>query len=542
MRFKSIHKLAGVAFSFVMCASFLFIGGSANTVSAGAAKLPPHPSVNTLSIGMFEDWTTMDPIEDNRPFPLEIDSFAYDSLTSPSKTYTSATQIPYLASSWTASSTQVTFKLKKGVTCWNGQVLTPADVQASFQEYLSTSKTNAQLFQEFGAGPYTVTSSNAADTFTFSTKTPYRLLLQEVGSVPVVCPQGLAKFKTSATALDSATYGTGPYKVISSQHNDDVVLQKRAGWNWGPKGGDTDAQLPDTVILKVVPDTTTAANLLLTGGLDIDEVSGSSAYRLLGSHKEVYVRAKGWMHLGLNFNLNSTSAFQDSVLRQAVLAAVNPKQMLQAAYQGRGDVDETTIPNSNECYSAAQNSLRKTPSISSAEAILTAGGYTDSGGVLMKNGQQVTANLLAPEDVGSMPDLLEAVLTELGFKVTLNEVGGSAYGTDFLATDFDIAIERGGQEPLDGAIGPFSGPGLPTGANLFGYNDPALTTLGVAAAGTAGSAACKMYQQINADEMAQAFVVPVASPWAEWFGSKKVLTSFVAGGASQIPFYFIKVK
>src|ERR1700749_1269746 len=129
--------------------------------SSGGAASP----VNTLTIGMFEDWTTMNPLEDNRPFPLEIDSFAYDSLTSYSRTETSPTQIPYLATSWTDSSTQVTFHLRKGVTCDDGHVLAPSDVLASFQQYLNLPKTNEQLSQFFGPGPYTVSANDQAGTF-----------------------------------------------------------------------------------------------------------------------------------------------------------------------------------------------------------------------------------------------------------------------------------------------------------------------------------------------------------------------------------------
>jgi peptide/nickel transport system substrate-binding protein len=511
--------------------------GSSSSPSAGSAS-----PVKVLTIGMFEDWTTMNPLEDNRPFPLEIDSFAYDSLTSYSRNETSPTQIPYLATSWTDTATQVTFHLRTGVKCADGTVLTPSDVLASFQEYLKLPKTNEQLSQFFGPGPYKVSADDQADTFTFQTRTPYRLLLQAVGSVPIVCPAGLKAFAANPTALNATTYGTGAYNVVSSQHNDQIVLHKRAGWDWGPPGSTPDAKLPDTIILKVVPNTTTAANLLLTGGLDIDEVSGISAARLFSSNQMVYVRSKGFAATNITFNLRPTSAFSNQTLREAVMAAINPKSFLEAGYQGRGDVNLVQESDVNECYTPALAKLRQPASLSRAKAILEAGGFKLTNGQLLKDGKQVTVTALTSQDVGSMPALLQSVLSQLGFKVTLNEVGGSTYGTDFLEADFDVAIERGGDFPYDGYVGPFDGPAPPNGANLFGYNNPALQTTAAKAETVVGPAACQYYNQVVKTEMQDAYTVPLTDPWSEWFASKSVVSSFVAAGPSTIPYYFITLK
>ena len=50
-------------------------------------------------------------------------------------------------------------------------------------------------------------------------------------------------------------------------------MKLRQGWNWGPLGRKS-ADLPDTQIWKIVTDDTTAANLLLTGGLDLGTFFG----------------------------------------------------------------------------------------------------------------------------------------------------------------------------------------------------------------------------------------------------------------------------
>jgi peptide/nickel transport system substrate-binding protein len=502
-------------------------------------------STNTLTVRLLFDWTTIDPLVDNRPVPDQIEAALYDSLTAPSKNPANSTPVPYVATSWTSTPKSVTFHIRKGVTCQDGHVLTPGDIEASFAKFLTLPKTNGQINQIFGPGPYKLTASNKNGTFTFTTETPYRLLLVNVGNTPIVCPAGLAAIAADPRALQTAAYGSGPYELVSAVHGDSVVLKKNPGWTWTPQGGTPGSALPDNLILKVVADDTTAANLLLTGGLDIAQVSGTDVTRLVSDKSILYQRVRGTRTFGVDFNLRPGGVFTDLALRQAIQAAVDPKAFLQAGYAGRGDVSVTPLSAvlmfvpASECYSAKVAALVKPANLARAKQILTKAGYTYSGGKLMKDGQPVSVRALTSLDVGSAPDLLQAVLTQLGFTVQLNSLGGSAYGTAFLNANFDIALVRGGESVYAGNLGKFYGPPPPAGPNYIGYNDIPLQHLANRASQTPGPAACEWYQKAATLEIQKAYSVPIAAPWTEIFARKATVGNFAALGLV-IPFYYIR--
>src|SRR5204862_5755185 len=130
-----------------------------------------------------------------------------------------------------------------------------------------------------GPGPYTYYADDAANTFTFDFGSPfsdgiYGFLLH--GGLPIVCPTGLS----NPAMLEEGAAGSGPYLLEEAVHGDHVTLKRRDDWKWGPSGI-TAQDLPPMVTFKVVPNETTAANLLLTGGVDIGKVAGPDVPRLL---------------------------------------------------------------------------------------------------------------------------------------------------------------------------------------------------------------------------------------------------------------------
>src|SRR5579884_3044204 len=79
--------------------------------------------------------------------------------------------VPYLARSYTATATSITFKLRTDATCSDGTRVTPEVVKNSLQRMIDVkAPNNAALF---GPGPYSVSADDANDTVTFSVGTPF---------------------------------------------------------------------------------------------------------------------------------------------------------------------------------------------------------------------------------------------------------------------------------------------------------------------------------------------------------------------------------
>ena len=105
-------------------------------------------------------------------------------------------------------------------------------------------------------------------------------MLQSLANVPMVCDAGLADRST----LTAGTIGTGAYTLTEAVPNDHYTYEINPDYAWGPNGATTkEAGLPATVIAKVIPNETTAANLLLAGDVNAAQIVGPDAARLDGA-------------------------------------------------------------------------------------------------------------------------------------------------------------------------------------------------------------------------------------------------------------------
>ena len=94
---------------------------------------------------------------------------------------------------------------------------------------------------------------------------PAPFVLNGLASLPIVCPGGMDDRKS----LAQATAGTGPYELTEAAPGDHYTYQIRDGYTWGPNGATTATEgMPDTIVMKIVQNETTSANLLLSGDLN----------------------------------------------------------------------------------------------------------------------------------------------------------------------------------------------------------------------------------------------------------------------------------
>src|SRR5262249_22050410 len=145
--------------------------------------------------------------------------------------------------------------------------ITPSVVKGSFERAVNA----VGAASRFGPPPYTMDADDAAGTFTFTLSAPLSdAIYSFAGNTgAIVCPAGLA----AADSLTSVPAGSGPYVLDSAVQGDQVVVKLRPDWKWGPGGLTAQSPgLPDRVVFKVVSNETTAANLLVTGGLDLARV------------------------------------------------------------------------------------------------------------------------------------------------------------------------------------------------------------------------------------------------------------------------------
>jgi peptide/nickel transport system substrate-binding protein len=250
--------------------------GSGNAAGNGGGG---HPvSGGTLTAVVNADPGNLDPQSSVISTDVQFGFFAYDRLVSFGS---DGSLQPNLAASWTSDSagSQYVFTLRKGVTCSDGSPLTPATIAANLN-YVANPKNASPLLGAAVPAGTTATADAGAGTVTVKLGTPAPFFVNDLTLLPIVCQKGL----DDRGSLAHATDGTGPYVLAGASSGNQYTYTLRKDYSWGPAGATSAvAGLPATIVLKVVANETTAANLLLGGGAQIATVSGADRTRLSGA-------------------------------------------------------------------------------------------------------------------------------------------------------------------------------------------------------------------------------------------------------------------
>jgi peptide/nickel transport system substrate-binding protein len=484
--------------------------------SGGSGSTPPPSNVNirlTTDPNNLDFYTAEDAGNGN------LAEAAYDRLIAfgPKGNY-----VPYVASSWKASLTSVTFKIKKGVTCADGTPVTPSVIANSFKFLIKVKKEVNNLPFAFGAGPYSVSANNAAGTFTFKTKTPYRNLLGgfALSTSSILCPAGVK----APASLTTKMYGSGPYTLTSYKPDNEAVFKLRPNWSWGPLGT-TAKNLPKQLTFLVIQNETTAATELLNGTLQYAQVSGPDDARLLHASNVQSFHLTNYAPRILDFNMYPGHATDDLALRKALMLAIDQKSLRDAISPYDGTLTPSILLPGTECYDAGAASSFPTLNIAEAKQVLAAGGYTLSGGKLTKNGQPVKISLLESASHGQGGAYLQAQWAKLGIATNVEDQPEAPYGQNVFEGNFDVAFTNTTQASPDPGtrLVYWSGPSVKAGgANLAdtGAGDSVLTKAVQTALSTNGSASCKAFKVVQQRYLSQFYIYPISEYGDLWFGVK----------------------
>jgi len=483
-----MHRFLGRAARRVMFATLVVAAtgiGVVTTTANGAGTA----GGGTVIYRLDGDWTDFDIQRTSIGAQNRISRLVYEGMLAYAPDRGGQSRIVgHLASSWTVSPRSITFKLRKGPTCADGTPVTPGVVVRSWRRMLQVSTTLNLAFggtqggggkPATGVGPFSVSANNRAGTVTFRASKPNSELIYGFlgpygglagGAARVVCPAGL----TNPNRLKTQMFGTGPYQVVSAKHLDQAVLKLRRNYRWGPNGiKASDRGMPDTIVFKVVANSTTAANLFLTNQLDVGEdMPAADRTRVTagGKYKIVRETSKMTTHY-LAFN-NRKPVLQDVNLRTALIMAYSPETYMLAV-NGRNSgaiVNHQFSTASAQCYNASLRSLVPRGTLETARALLLRNGYTYRDSQLYKpDGGKLELQFLGtPSETGPGGEYLADQWRKLGVDVELSNVESSIWGGSIYVGNYDATVLGFTSDyPSAGAgIGWLSGPYPPDGNNL----------------------------------------------------------------------------
>ena len=246
--------------------------------------------------------------------------------------------VPLLAESWmpNADKSVWTFRLRDGVTFHDG---TPCDAEAaraSFERLFSLGLAPAQVLGRFITEPTQITAPDAR-TLVFDLGTPQPLfeaaLASSYGTAvinvaalrehEVEGDQGHAWAQSNADGL-----GTGPYRIVSFDIAEGVVLERYDGY-WGGWEGDHF----ERIIIRVVPEAETRRALLEAGDADLATTLPLAAVPDLEQNADLVVDRR--YNLAVRYlAMTVAGPLQSPTARQALCWAFPYEEVISGVFMG----------------------------------------------------------------------------------------------------------------------------------------------------------------------------------------------------------------
>jgi len=227
---------------------FALLTGLAATVAGGCGKsLPPRG----LVVALPSEPQSLDPRFGTDAYSARLADLLHAALTRPD---TSARRRPEIAAAWeTPDPTTVVFHLRPDFHFADGAPVTAADVRATYEAILDPALASpkraalAMLSRVEAPDPHTVVMRLRA---------PFAPFLDATGL-------GILPADRARDAGEVRT-GAGPFRVISAERGERIVLAPNPGWPDGPPR-------LDPVVVRVVPDEVVRVLELARGGVHLLE-------------------------------------------------------------------------------------------------------------------------------------------------------------------------------------------------------------------------------------------------------------------------------
>jgi peptide/nickel transport system substrate-binding protein len=528
----AISTLATVAALLLAACSSSPSGGSAGTAGASSSASgnasastgttgSANPAVDqevtgcpasggTLSVDLDEQvLPDIDPSYTPQAAAYRVIRGVFDSLVYEGS---NGTFTPWLATKWTANSTDTsfTFTLRTGVTFSDGTPLNAAAVKYTFDRIESPAE--GSLFAIALLGPYAGSAVNSPYSVTVNFKSPYPGFLEAASQafLGIVSPTAAAKEGT--VGFGAHPVGSGPFEVSSNVADQAITEVRNPGYNWGPAGlTHTGPACLGKITFTEVPEESTRAGELEHGQVDAAETILPPDYTTVAGNSDLKLYVVPGAGADYQYLINTQQApWNDTSLRIALRDSINLPALLKGVYQGEYTQAWGPIsPNTAFYDPAVQNSWSYNPTLS-ASLLNAAGWKLGSDGYRHKDGQTLSISF-----VGGSPDrelrqevsvYIQAYLKAVGIDMTItNYAGTSAITTvesgkyGMTATSFITASPSILFDFFDSAL--IATPGH-SGENDARLDNPAVNTWAV----TAEESSSPSVQTTNWDDL-QEYVV-----------------------------------
>lgn len=351
-----------------------------------------------------------------------------------------------LAESWTVSSGDYTFKLRKGVTWHDGKPFTSADVKYTFEDPLP--KFHARARSSLLDAVKVIETPDPL-TVIFRFYKPYSAFLQQlnVTEAPILPAHLYAGTDASRNPYNLKPVGTGPF--VFDSYKPGAELRLKANTNYFKTG------LPylDGVVLRVIPDAGNQLIALEAGEVDFlygvngADLSRVKANKSLSTLETLSNPGGSNCIVSMSFNLEKP-IFVDLRTRQGILQGLDRKQFLDRILFGQGKVASAPIASGIPFAYAKDLKIPGFDKVAAARLLDEAGWKQVGSGTRtaqsvsgVRDGTPLRFRFLSFPTFALYGQLIKAQLGEIGVDVQLETADNAPFADRvFVRRDFDTNV------------------------------------------------------------------------------------------------------
>lgn len=298
----------------------------------------------TLIFGRGGDSVSLDPIVVTDGESYKVTKNIFDTLVNFGEQDTDVN--PGLATDWTAAEDGLTytFQLEEGVKFHDGTDFNAEAVVKNFERWAGG---DADKFPYYGSmfGGFSGDEGHVIESVTatgdyeveFKLKRPQAPFLKNLAmsSFGIASPTA---FEAAGDKFGDDPVGTGPFKFVEWKRNDSITLEKNEDyWVEGePK--------LDQVIFRSIPDNSARLNALLSGEIDLADGITPSDGKTIEGNADLQLFERPSMNVGYLGLTNTREPFDDPKVRQAMNHAIDKQAIVDAFFEGRGEIAKNPMP------------------------------------------------------------------------------------------------------------------------------------------------------------------------------------------------------
>ncbi|RLQ82450.1 ABC transporter substrate-binding protein [Planomicrobium sp. Y74] len=342
-------KIMSLAFLMLLLISTVLYGcsGGSEEGSEGSGETGGEgesTEEKVLIFGRGGDSVSLDPITVTDGESFKVTKNIFDTLVNFGEQDTEIE--PGLASEYTAAEDGLTytFQLEEGVTFHDGTDFNAEAVVANFDRWAAGDADQypyyGSMFGGFGDEEgHVIESVEATGDYevTIKLKRPMAPFLKNLAMSPfgIASPTAIEE---QGDAFGDNPVGTGPFKFVEWNRNDTVRIEKFEDyWVEGePK--------LDEVVFRAIPDNSGRLNALLAGEIDLADGINPSDAETIESNDDLQLYERPSMNVGYLGLTTTREPFDDPKVRQAMNHAIDRQAIVDAFFEGRGEVAKNPLP------------------------------------------------------------------------------------------------------------------------------------------------------------------------------------------------------